>query len=256
MTSAPASRLRPFGEPHILEGEDGAAYNQLLALTSAAVKPVDIIDEMFIADVVSLQWEVLRWRRLKSSLIRARAIAALEKFLREKLDYELHREHFVEELAEILQNNLPDDQAEHARTLAEECVRNASGAVDTVNEVLRDSGWQLHEIQDRAQALKAEELVQEYARREPDAVALVIELLTRAGKSIDNLMADAVAERLDDIERIDRLTSIAESRRNAGREIDRRRAVLGEALRRSVRAIEDGEYEVIETTPAKGKDAA
>jgi hypothetical protein len=28
----------------------------------AAVKPVDIIDEMFIADVVSLEWEVLRWR--------------------------------------------------------------------------------------------------------------------------------------------------------------------------------------------------
>jgi hypothetical protein len=35
-------------------GEDAAAYDQLLARICAAVKPVDIIDETFIADVVSL----------------------------------------------------------------------------------------------------------------------------------------------------------------------------------------------------------
>ena len=99
--------------------------------------------------------------------------------------------------------------------------------------------------------------MQEYVRREPDAVTLVDELLTDAGVSMDGLMADALAEKLDDIERIDRLTTIAESRRNASlHEIERRRAVLGETLRRSVQEIEDGEFEVIETTPAQGKNAA
>ena len=99
--------------------------------------------------------------------------------------------------------------------------------------------------------------MQEYVRREPDAVTLINELLTDAGVSMDTLMADALAEKLDNIERIDRLTTIAESRRNASlREIDRRRAVLGETLRRSVQEVEDGEFEVIETTPAKGKNAA
>ena len=99
--------------------------------------------------------------------------------------------------------------------------------------------------------------MQEYARREPDAVTLVDELLTGGGMSMDALMADALAEKLDYIERIDRLTTIAENRRNASlREIDRRRAVLGETLRRSVQEIEDDEFEVIETTPAKGKNAA
>jgi hypothetical protein len=99
--------------------------------------------------------------------------------------------------------------------------------------------------------------VQDYVRREPDAVNLVDELLTNAGASMDGLMADALAEKLDDIERIDRLISIAESRRNAGlHEIERRRAVLGETLRRSVQEIEDAEFEVIETTPAQGKNVA
>ena len=70
---------------------------------------------------------------------------------------------------------------------------------------------------------------------------------------MDGLTADAIAEHLDVIERIDRLTTIAESRRNASlHEIDRRRAVLGNTLRRSVQEIEDAEFEAIETTPAKG----
>jgi hypothetical protein len=83
--------------------------------------------------------------------------------------------------------------------------------------------------------------VQEYVRREPDAVTLIHELLTGAGESMDGFMADALSEKLDDIERIDRLITIAEGRRNASlREIDRRRPVLSETLRRSVQEIEDG----------------
>ncbi len=112
-------------------------------------------------------------------------------------------------------------------------------------------------ILDQAMGHKAEELAQEYARREPGAVTLVHEFLAGAGRSMDRFMADALAEKLDDIERIDRLISIAESRRNAGlREIERRRAFLGETLRRSVQDIEDGEFEVIEPTPAEGKNVA
>ena len=38
-------------------------------------------------------------------------------------------------------------------------------------------------------------------------------LETKLGVRMDTFMADALAEKLDDIERIDRLTSIAESRR-------------------------------------------
>src|SRR6266568_6065606 len=45
-----------------------------------------------------------------------------------------------------------------------------------------------------------------------------------SGTSMDTLVADALAEKLDDIEWIDRLTAVAEGRRNASlREIDRRR---------------------------------
>lgn len=85
MTSAPAPRFRLFCQPNLLEGEDGAAYDELLARVCAAVKPVDIIEEIFISDLVTLEWEVLRWNRLKWSLIRAHGLARLEQFLGQDL---------------------------------------------------------------------------------------------------------------------------------------------------------------------------
>ena len=115
----------------------------------------------------------------------------------------------------------------------------------------------MDEVLNDAKGRKAKELVQEYVRREPDVVNLVDGLLTDAGVSMDSFMADALAYKLDTIERIDRLTTIAESRRNASlHEIERRRTVLGELLRRSVQEIEEGEFDVIETTPAQGENVA
>jgi len=84
---------------------------------------------------------------------------------------------------------------------------------------------------------------------------LVDELLAQAGTSMDALLVNKLPEKLDNIERIERLTADAEQRRNAGlHEIDRRRSLLGEALRRTLPEVE-GEFEVIEATPAKGEKA-
>jgi hypothetical protein len=252
-----AARLSLFGPPLLLEGEDAAAYNQLVALICEAVKPADIIDEMFAADIVFLEWQVWRWRRLQLSLIRARGLEALKSFLLKQIDYDSYSEHFARDLTDILQDNLPEDEAESAETLSHRYIQNKSDAVDKINKVLEENGQELDHILDDAKAKKSKELVQEYMRREPDAVTEVDELLSKAGVSIDTFMANALAEKLDDIERIDHLTTVAESRRNASlREIDRRRAALGETLRRSVQEIERGELKLIETTTPKGKNAA
>ena len=91
-SAAPARRLLTFGPPPLIEGEDGNVYDAFLARLSATVKPADIIEEMSVADVARLHWEVLRWHRLKSNLIRARGLKALGTFLRERLDYDLYAE--------------------------------------------------------------------------------------------------------------------------------------------------------------------
>src|SRR5262245_54681765 len=212
---------------------------------------------MFTADVVSSEWDVLRLRRLKWSLIRAPTLGLLKDFLGENLDYDLYSQDFADNLAEIVQENLPEYPAEDAQTLAREVARKKPGAADNINDVLAGTSVEIEDILDAARTSKAKELVQQYVQREPTAVTLVHELLTKNGLSMDGLTAAAFAEKLDAIERIDRLISIAESRRNASlHEIERRRAVLGQTLRRSVEEIEDAEFKVIETTPAQGKDVA
>jgi hypothetical protein len=54
VTSAPTRRWTLFGQPQLLEGEEAAAYHELCARIRVAVKPVDIIDEIFIDDVVGM----------------------------------------------------------------------------------------------------------------------------------------------------------------------------------------------------------
>jgi hypothetical protein len=252
----PVARLALFGPPLLIEGEDAATYDELLARMLAAVKPVDVIEEMLIADVASLEWEVLRWRRLKTSLIRARGLAALETFLRKNLEYREYSDVFVDHLTKILRENLPDDQAGDAQTLAQECARNEPDADAKVFNILFNIDQTLDRILKDARAQKAEDVVQKYVRHESDAVTLVDEHLADAGTSMDTLVADALAGKLDDIERIDRLTAVAEGRRNASlREIDRRRVVLGETLPRSVQELEERERKLLEP-PAKGEKAA
>jgi hypothetical protein len=242
----------------LLPGEDAAAYHELLSRVRTAINPVDIIDEMFIADVVFLESEVLRWRRLKSSLMRTHGLEALQQFLRAHLDYYVHyQEYFEQDLAEILKDNLAEGQTEiDAQALARKCARDEPEADDKANQILAGINLDMDDILEPARARKAEELAHDYAQHKPGAIKLIDKLLAEAGLSIDTLMVRALPGELDKIERIDRLITVAETRRNAMlREIDRRRAVLSESLRRQVQEVE-GEFEVVEKTPAATKNAA
>jgi hypothetical protein len=261
MTSVPArvQRFAFFGPPPLLDGEDAALYDDLVGRMCAAVKPVDVIDELYVASVVSLEWEIMRWRRLKFSVLQASVHDELEGFLNERLDYEAYAEDFAEALAEILveilQESPQKDLAEEAKELAHQYARSQPDAVKRVGLRLRAAGLDADRILDRVKVQKAKELAHEYARREPEAIRLVNKLLASTGRTIHDLVLEALPRNLDEIERIDRLISAAETRRNISlREIDRRRMVLGEALRRNLQEVEEGEFEVIETTPAEGQN--
>jgi hypothetical protein len=144
------------------------------------------VNEMLIVDVASLEWEILRWRRLKTCLIRARGLKALETFLCENLDYDAYSDLFADYLMEVLQENLSQDQAKDAQKLAHQCARDEPDAVDKVDKILdginlKNVNWFLN----FARAEKAKDLVLGYVRHEPDAVTLVDEHVADAGTSMD-----------------------------------------------------------------------
>ena len=256
-------QLTLFGEPLLLESEDRAGYEELLARVREAVKPVDIVDEMYIVDTVELEWELLRWRRFEFALIRACRFHALKLFLAKNLEFHLFQGYFTDDLTNVLQEYrgvLPDyfrerEEDDSAQALVDGYLQNEQSAVNKVNFILKEMGEDPLKIENAARARKAKELVQEYLQHEPNAVELIDELLARSGVSMDSLAADKLAKEFDYIERIDRLIAIAENRRTAFlREIERRREVLGKSLQRTVQDIEAGELKMVETSqPGEGR---
>jgi hypothetical protein len=71
-----------LGPVPLLEGEDASAYEALKRQIRSAVAPNDIIEEIWVRDVLDLLWETMRLRRLKAKLMRAAAHEGLDKLLR------------------------------------------------------------------------------------------------------------------------------------------------------------------------------
>jgi hypothetical protein len=251
-----SNRPRLFDRRLLLVGEDAAAYDDLLSDLRKAVKPVDAIEEIFVADMAALKLLVRQWRRWNSALLRECQCAALKEFLYNQLHYDHYEEDFLDALASTLKNTLSEDQADTAKQLAHAYVQNESDAIDKVNKIVADNHLDVDDIQEITRKRKAEELMQKYIRLESNAVALVDKILDGASTNIDDLMATRLSESFDAIEQIDRLATTAENRRNSSlREVYRHRALVGETLRRTVQEVEDAEYKIVEMPPTKGKTA-
>jgi hypothetical protein len=94
---------------------------------------------------------------------------------------------------------------------------------------------------------EADDLAKAWAANKLSAVRRVDNILASAGLTMDAVMAQTLSHKLDDLERIERMIATAEVRRNVIlREIDWHREMLGQALRRAVQQVEDGQARVIE----------
>jgi hypothetical protein len=75
--------------------------------------------------------------------------------------------------------------------------------------------------------------------------------------SIENVMAETLVLKLDEVERIDHIISRAEARRvSILREMDRHRTALATSLRQATQAIEDAEFSEVPGQPQQPSTAA
>jgi hypothetical protein len=103
---------------------------------------------------------------------------------------------------------------------------------------------------------KAETLAEGWAARKSDVVEEVNKRLASAGLSTDTILAQTFSAKLDDIERLEHLMALAETRRNATlREIDRHRQTLGLKLRRASQELGDDQCRLIESASTSIEDA-
>ncbi len=172
-----------FAKRPLILGETEANYDELLSQITAAVKPSDAIEVLWIRDVVDLMWESQRLRRLKANLLMNAGKQAL---------------------ANLLLNTKETGQVNGNRVMT------------------------------------IPELVNAYAAGDPAAVVEVDRVLLERGQDADSLMAQALAKRLDDVERLDRMIAGADARRNkALSELERRRDSFARRLRVTAGDITD-----------------
>jgi hypothetical protein len=79
------------GAPPVIAGESRAAYDELLGRMTRTLAPADVIEHMFLRDVVDLAWEVLRLRRLKANLMACAAHQGVATLLRPLIEEDSDR---------------------------------------------------------------------------------------------------------------------------------------------------------------------
>jgi hypothetical protein len=73
--------IRPLlASAWLLEGEDPGLFEMLLAKVGDAIRPIDIIDWIYVMDVVVLTWKIQRSRRHCASRMRVERRSAMEQF--------------------------------------------------------------------------------------------------------------------------------------------------------------------------------
>jgi hypothetical protein len=126
------SRFALFGPPPLLAGEDSAAYDDLLARVSGSVKPADIIEELWVHDIVDATWDILRWRRIKISLVEMEMPSALEAMLEPLMPY---RPLKFEENLSWSESYAPEPPSREYK-LAKKWASGDQTAIDRVNKLL------------------------------------------------------------------------------------------------------------------------
>lgn len=90
---------------------------------------------------------------------------------------------------------------------------------------------------------KAGPLAYRWSKGDTKARARVSAILSRAGLTMDDAMALTIEQKLDSVERLDRMIANLEARRHVVlREVDRHRAALGSRTRAVTAEIEDAPY--------------
>ncbi|MFC4172936.1 hypothetical protein ACFOYU_12840 [Microvirga sp. GCM10011540] len=159
-----------FAQRPLIQGERQEEYDALLAKVTAAVAPTDIVEAVWVKDVVDLIWEAQRLRRLRASLLMLARKEAVLWLL----------------------------GPQHLRT------RNEA-------HVSLVEGWLAG---DRAASQRLESLLAEH------------------GLDLESIMAQALASRLRQVERIDQMIASADARRaRVLVELERRREALARRLR-------------------------
>jgi hypothetical protein len=121
-----------------------------------------------------------------------------------------------------------------------------------IEDEISDDELSDDELEDESsdRELSAYALAEQWAAHKPKAIEEVNKQLSSKGLTLENVAALAFSARIENFERIDRMITSAEVRRNAAlRELERHRDTLARALRQTSDNFAEADYE--DVTPVR-----
>ena len=82
-----SKELTLFAKPPLLITESAEDFAALNAAFAQAIKPRDVVEQMYVDDIVALSWEILRLRRCKTAIINTAFEDALLTILNRLMGY-------------------------------------------------------------------------------------------------------------------------------------------------------------------------
>jgi hypothetical protein len=100
-------------------------------------------------------------------------------------------------------------------------------------------------------------LIRDWRAGKPSAVRRIKEALSMVNSTLETARAQAFADKLDQLERIDRLLTVAEGRCSVAlRELERRRTGFAQTFREKIHQLDDVELKEVEAGPLAPNNAA
>ncbi|MER2265744.1 HNH endonuclease [Methylobacterium oxalidis] len=180
LPALPAHLAFLFEDRPLLPGEDPAQYNAVLASIVQQVKPRDVVETLWVKDLVGLVWEAKRLRLWRQRIVDQARLQAAEALIKPVLEAQ------------------------------------DKSAFPVISEIER----------------KARDLALNWLNGKAAEAATVETLLQVRGLTTADVIAKAFELRMPDLERVDRMLTNADSRRDVLlRKIECNRASLGQSLR-------------------------
>jgi hypothetical protein len=88
-----------FENPPLLKTEDPEKYKQWVESLARTIQPTDLMECVLLKDYVELEWDVVRYRRMRTALIEGTAREAFKSLLRSVLNRGDHTEEELEQHA-------------------------------------------------------------------------------------------------------------------------------------------------------------
>lgn len=122
--------VRRFFKPPIMAGENPAEYQQLIELVHEDVQPRDLQEWLLAGDIVHAEWELLRLRGMKVSMLHATLPRAMSSLIADGQDLVKVETEWVASVRKFLMGMLAGD--EQAKQKLEQLLETFGLSLDVV----------------------------------------------------------------------------------------------------------------------------